>query len=44
MTILWGVIGVFLMLSVWGLVNILVNTFWLNTTVPSVGNVVPQMQ
>lgn len=28
--ILWGVIGVFLMLSVWGLINILVNTFSLN--------------
>ncbi len=25
--ILWGIIGVFMMLSVWGFVNILVNTF-----------------
>lgn len=25
--LLWGVIGVFLMLSVWGLINILVNSF-----------------
>jgi len=24
--ILWGIVGVFLMLSVWGLINILVNT------------------
>ena len=28
--ILWGVVGVFLMLSVWGLVNILTNTISLN--------------
>lgn len=28
--ILWGVIGVFMMLSVWGFVNILVNTFQLD--------------
>lgn len=28
--ILWGVVGVFLMLSVWGLVNILQNTISLN--------------
>ncbi len=25
--ILWGVVGVFLMLSVWGLINIVLNTF-----------------
>lgn len=31
---LWGLIGFFLMVSVWGLVNILVGTFDLNTTVP----------
>ena len=30
--ILWGVVGVFLMLSIWGLVNILANTFTLNNT------------
>ncbi|OHA26854.1 MAG: hypothetical protein A3C06_02315 [Candidatus Taylorbacteria bacterium RIFCSPHIGHO2_02_FULL_46_13] len=30
--ILWGVVGIFLMLSVWGLVNILYNTIPLDTT------------
>lgn len=30
--IIWGIIGVFVMVSVWGLVNILVNTFDLNTS------------
>src|SRR3989344_9646207 len=29
--ILWGIVGIFLMLSVWGLINILVNTIALNT-------------
>lgn len=37
--ILWGVIGVFLMLSVWGLINILVNTFYLNNNVPAIPQV-----
>jgi hypothetical protein len=32
---LWGIIGFFAMLSVWGLVNILVGTFSLNSAVPS---------
>lgn len=27
--IFWGVIGVFVMISIWGLVNILYDTFWL---------------
>ena len=31
-TILWGVVGVFLMFSIWGLVNILKNTFKFDTT------------
>lgn len=31
--IVWGIIGVFLMVSIWGLVSILVNTFNLDTTV-----------
>jgi hypothetical protein len=30
--ILWGVIGVFIMVSVWGLVNILVNSFGVGRT------------
>ncbi len=33
--ILWGVIGVFFMLSIWGFVNILVNTFDLKKTFES---------
>jgi len=32
---LWGLIGFFLMVSVWGLVNILTNTLDLNTSVPN---------
>ncbi len=28
----WGIVGIFVMISVWGLVNILVYTFKLNTT------------
>src|SRR5258706_10003371 len=30
--ILWGIVGLFLMLSIWGLVNILYNSFKLNRT------------
>ncbi len=33
--IIWGVIGIFVMVSVWGLVNILVQTFGLTNTVKS---------
>ena len=40
--ILYGIIGLFIMLSIWGLVNILVNTAGLSntvpTTIPSVNN------
>src|SRR3989344_3468097 len=28
--LLWGIIGIFLMLSVWGLINILINTIYLD--------------
>lgn len=31
--ILWGIVGIFLMLSIWGLVNILRNSFSLNNTI-----------
>jgi hypothetical protein len=42
MMILWGIIGIFLMLSIWGLVNILVNTLpGLNTGAPRVPTIVP---
>lgn len=30
--IIWGIIGVFLMLSVWGLIGVLVNTFGIGTS------------
>lgn len=33
--IIYGVIGLFVMVSVWGLVNILVNTFGLTNTTPT---------
>ena len=32
--IIWSVVSVFLMFSVWGLVNILINTVGLNNTIP----------
>lgn len=32
---LWGLIGFFVMISVWGLVHILLGTFGLNPSVPS---------
>ena len=33
---LWGIIGIFVMVSVWGLVNILKGTFGLSENVPKV--------
>ncbi len=41
-SILWGVVGLFIILSIWGLVNILMNTFRTqtgNTQIPQVQNV-----
>lgn len=35
-TMIYGVIAIFVMVSVWGLVNILVGTFGLNTGAPDV--------
>lgn len=40
--ILWGVIFIFLMLSIWGLVNVLNNTFNLKKTPVDVPSVFPQ--
>ncbi len=34
-SILWGIVGLFVILSIWGLVNILSNTFRTNTTAPT---------
>ena len=39
--ILWGIIGIFLMLSIWGLVNILSSSVSLNNTIPTAPNPVP---
>ena len=41
MRILWGIVGLFIILSLWGLVNILLNTFGTNTTL-NVNSKLPQ--
>lgn len=33
---IWGIVGIFVMVSVWGLVNILKDTFDLNENVPKI--------
>ena len=38
MKILYGIIALFIMISIWGLVNILVNTTGLSNQVPTVNN------
>jgi len=38
---LWGIIGIFVMVSVWGLVNILSGSFQLNNTPPVIKMEVP---
>lgn len=35
MAVLWGIVGLFIILSIWGLVNILSNTFRTNTNAPT---------
>ena len=40
---LWGIIGIFVMVSVWGLVAILVNTFGLDNALPSIQMTVPNI-
>ena len=39
--ILWGIVGLFVILSIWGLVKILSNTFRTDTNVPTFPKVVP---
>jgi hypothetical protein len=39
--ILWGLIGFAVMLSIWGLVNLVTSTFGLNDTAPT-GDVLPR--
>jgi len=41
---LWGIIGFFVMVSVWGLVNILKGSVSLNNTVPDYAPVLPASQ
>lgn len=41
-TILWGIVGLFVILSIWGLVRILTNTFRTDTNAPV--NQYPQVQ
>lgn len=41
MNILWGIVGLFIIVSIWGLVNILTNTFKTTPTdqaIPNLGN------
>lgn len=38
---LWGIVGIFVMVSVWGLVNILISTFNLDTTPKTIEMTVP---
>ncbi len=40
--VLWGIVGLFLILSIWGLVRILSNTFRTDTTAPT--SQFPQVQ
>ena len=42
MSILWGIVGLFIILSIWGLVNILSNTFRTNNNAPT--SQYPQLQ
>lgn len=42
LNIVWGIVGLFVIVSIWGLVNILVNTFKTtptNQAIPNLGNV-----
>jgi uncharacterized BrkB/YihY/UPF0761 family membrane protein len=38
---IWGIVGIFVMVSVWGLVNILISTFGLDPTVQPIRITVP---
>ncbi|MFA6430302.1 MAG: hypothetical protein WC229_02540 [Candidatus Paceibacterota bacterium] len=39
----WGIVGIFVMVSVWGLVNILRGTFNLNDSQLEISNVIPNL-
>ncbi|MDD4803687.1 MAG: pilin [Candidatus Pacebacteria bacterium] len=38
---IWGIIGIFVMVSVWGLVAILQSTFGMNNVSSQIGNLIP---
>jgi hypothetical protein len=38
MQIFWGIVGLAIIVSLWGLVNLLLNTFWTNTSKPKLPN------
>jgi fumarate reductase subunit D len=40
--VFWGVVGIFIMISIWGLVRILINTFNLDTTRPVIQDIFPR--
>ncbi|MFA7252279.1 MAG: pilin [Candidatus Paceibacterota bacterium] len=40
---IWGIVGIFVMVSVWGLVAILTGTFQLNNSVPTIQMNVPNL-
>lgn len=42
MFVVWGVVGVFIMVSIWGFINILVNTLPLHKKPPKVESVFPK--
>ncbi len=35
MNILWGIVGLFIIMSIWGLVNLLINTFYTDPRIPT---------
>jgi len=41
MFILWGIIGIFIMVSIWGLVNLVRNSFNLDTAAPNIRPTLP---
>jgi hypothetical protein len=41
-TMIYGIVAIFVMVSIWGLVNILIGTFNLNTTAPT--SSIPNLQ
>jgi len=38
MQIFWGIVGLAIIVSLWGIVNLVLNTFWTNTSRPDLPN------